>query len=83
MSYKLFPKNKPDVVIECCRCIPSEQIPVKGPVDLKLEQGNPVSIIKTWCGNCGLYFSMRDQDRYFPAPYHWTESRPLEPVEDE
>jgi hypothetical protein len=85
MRYYSAPKDKPGVVVECCSCPPKQQIPTKGPVDLKLERGAPVSIIKTWCAYCGLYFSMRDQDKYFPSPAPWTESRPLyqEPVEDE
>jgi hypothetical protein len=81
MKYYTFPKNKPDVVVECCICPPKEQIPIKGSVDLKLERGSPVSIVKHWCANCGLFFSTRDQDKYFPAPY-WIDNRPKEDVED-
>jgi hypothetical protein len=83
-SYISFPKDKPGVVVECCTCPEKEQIPTKGSVDIKLEQGNPVSIVKHWCANCGLYFSTRDQDKYFPAPF-WVDNRPpaTESVEDE
>lgn len=82
------PRDKPDVVNECCSCPPSQQIPIQGFVGVKLEMGAPVSIKKFWCGFCGMFFKIRDQDKYFPSPSPWTETKPLhpenqEPVEDE
>jgi hypothetical protein len=88
MSYRDAPRSKPGPVEECCSCSLHHQkpIPCKGEVDVHLELGKAVPVVKHWCGLCGRYLSTKDQDKYFPSPY-WVDNRPVqvqtEPIEDE
>lgn len=81
MSYEDAPRTKPGAVEECCSCV--VKTPRKGQVDIHLELGKSVPVIKYWCANCGLYLSTKDQDHFFPSPY-WVDNRPpaTEEIED-
>jgi hypothetical protein len=74
MAYRDAPKHQPQTVDKCCSCPEEQQIPCVGKVMTKFENRYMVDVEKCWCGNCGLYLTQKDQDKYFPSK-EWKDNR--------